>query len=149
MIEIERAPATREAFETVFPLLIDLHRVCGFAPMDVPFAAENVWHTLQEGLTFIARVNGKAVGILGCTETTFYYSPRSLLRDQFFYVSPEHAGGKVGIALLRAAAAAASERNTICLVSYTNPDRRPKPSDATRHALIAGFVPLGYTLNIR
>ncbi len=147
-VEIERASVTEGSFEEVFSLLVALHREGGYAPLDVEKAARRTIDVMSEGMVFVARVGGKAVGTIGLTEVAFWYSPQMFLQDAWLFVLPEHRRGRVGVRLMQEARNEAQRRNLVAFVTVNNPDRRPK---ATKQSLIsqeAGFVPLGYTLKI-
>lgn len=148
-LEIVRAGADEASFNEVFALLLDLHRAGGYAELDVDTAALNAYNVLKEGMTFVARLDGKAIGTLALTELRFWYSKQTFLQDAWLYVMPEHRKGVVGIQLMRAAKNEAQARNKIAFVTLNNPDRRPKATVMSLESQIAGYVPIGYTLKIR
>jgi GNAT superfamily N-acetyltransferase len=146
-IVVERATASEQHFVEVCEMLIELHREGGYAPLNCDDAAADIYQVLREDMTFIARQELQPVGVLGLTQTAFWYNRQAgFLMNRWFYVRPDFRHGQVGIALLRAARAEGQARNQIVFVSVTTPDRRPKRSRTTLDAQIAGFVPLGYTL---
>ena len=147
-IVIETAGCDEDAFCDVFELLLALHKEGGFARLDGEKAGRAVYQTLKEGMTFVARVEGKAIGVLALTELPFWYSAATHLLDVGFYVAPKWRKGAVGKALLEAARVEAQVRNKILLITVTNPDRRPKGTRTTIESQIAGFVPVGYTLQL-
>lgn len=148
-ITIETAANDESTFQEVFALLLDLHKVGGYATLDVTEAAENAYRVLSEGMTFLARVNGEAVGTIGLTEVPFWYSKTTFLQDAWFYVKPRFRRGKVGVRLLHAARDAAEARSKLVFVTVNNPDRRPKRTASSLVSQTVGFVPLGYTLQLR
>jgi len=148
-ITIERAQANEETFCDVFELLLELHKVGGYAPLDEEKAIARTYEVLEHETVFIARnKDGKAVGTLGLHEVKFWYSDTSYLQDAWFFVLPRYRRGKAGVLLLRAAREEAEQRNLLALLTVNNPDRRPKKTKSTVLAQVAGYVPLGYTLKI-
>lgn len=147
----ERAAAdNEEAFCDVFELLLELHKVGGYAPLDIDKLTRDTYAVLTHGMTFIARdEKGTPIGILGLVEEPFYYSQVTFLGSKWLYVRPEHRGGPAFRALLHAAKAEAEARDKLLFIQIDNPDRRPKSTRTTIEAQGAGFVPLGYTLRIR
>lgn len=148
-LEIVRAGADEASFNEVFSLLLDLHKAGGYAELDVETAAANAYAVLKEGMTFVAKIDGKAIGTLALTELEFWYSKQTFLQDAWLYVMPEHRRGVVGIQLMCAAKAEAQARNKIAFVTLNNPDRRPKATVMSLESQIAGYVPIGYTLKVR
>lgn len=148
-LEIVRAGADEESFSEVFGLLLDLHKAGGYASLDTETAALNSYDVLKEGMTFVAKIDGKAVGTLALTELSFWYSKQTFLQDAWLYVKPEHRKAAVGVQLMRAAKAEAQTRNKIAFITLNNPDRRPKATTMSLESQIAGYVPVGYTLKIR
>lgn len=148
-IVIERAGADEVAFSEVFGLLLELHRTGGYAVLDTETAARNAYAVLNEGMTFVARIDGQAVGTLALTELPFWYSKSTFLQDAWLYVKPEYRKGLVGVKLMRAARDEAQKRSQIAFVTLNNPDRRPKATVMSLESQVAGFVPVGYTLKLR
>lgn len=148
-LEIVRAGADEASFNEVFGLLLDLHKAGGYATLDVETAALNAYAVLKEGMTFVAKLDGKAIGTLALTELKFWYAKQTFLQDAWLYVAPEYRKGVVGIQLMRAAKDEAQARNKIAFVTLNNPDRRPKATVMSLESQIAGYVPVGYTLKVR
>ena len=146
---IEHAGDDEASFADVYALTVALHLEGGFAALDNDKASRAVYQVLQEGLVWVARdESGEAIGTLGLTELSFWYSQDTYLQDAWLYVRPDFRGAQVGVALMRAARAEAQARNKIVLITVTNPDRRPKATAMSLESQLAGFVPLGYTLKI-
>lgn len=148
-VTIAKAGTDESSFTEVFQLMVALHREGGYAPLDGTKAAAGVYATLKDDATFLARINGEAVGVLALAEIAFWYSQDTYLQDVGFYVKPEHRRGRIGVALMRAARAEAERRKKIALITVTSPDRPPKNTTMSLESQIAGYVPLGYTIKIR
>lgn len=148
-LTIERLGADEQSFSDMFSLLLELHKVGGYAPLDVDKAAANAYRFLEEGMSFLARVDGKPVGVLPAIELPFWYAEETFIQDGAFYVKPEHRGGRVGVELMRALKAEAEHRAKIAFVTINNPDRRPKRTTMSIESQVAGYVPLGHTLKVR
>ena len=148
-ITIEVAKDDEESFAEVFGLLLDLHKAGGYGPLDVETAGRNAYLVIKEGMVFVARKDGKAIGTLGLTDVQFWYSQDRFLQDAWFFVAPAHRRGQVGVKLMRAARDEGERRNKIVFITINNPDRRPKRTTASLESQTAGFVPLGYTLKLR
>lgn len=148
-IIVEKVKDDEASFTEVFALLLDLHKAGGYAALDVNTAATNAYTVLREGMTFVARKNGEAVGTIALTEIPFWYSKTTFLQDAWLFVKPKHRRGKVGVMLMRAARDEAEKRKKIAFITVNNPDRRQKKTKASLESQTAGYVPLGYTLKIR
>jgi GNAT superfamily N-acetyltransferase len=148
-IEIVKADVGEESFAEVFGLLLELHRTGGYAPLSTDKAALAALNVISEDMTFIARVEGNAVGTIGMTELAFWYSEQTFLQDAWLFVKPEHRSGRVGVRLMQAARDEAQARGKLAFVTLNNPDRRQKATRMSLESQVAGFVPLGYTLKIR
>src|SRR5690606_24420844 len=102
-----------------------------------------------EGMTLIARDRkGKAIGTLGLSRNSFWYSDATYLQDAWLYVAPKNRRNTVGKMLLRGAQAIADASGLVLFVKISNPNRRPK---ATAKGLVAqdiGYVPAAYTLRM-
>jgi GNAT superfamily N-acetyltransferase len=147
---VERAGVEEKDFLEVFALLVALHREGGYAPMEPDDAIADVYDTLKEGMTFLARAaDGQPIGVLGLTEVRFWFNRKvTFLDGRWFYVIPAERGGQVGVKLLRAARDEGQARNMITFVSTTNPDRRQKRNQMSLQAQTAGFIPVGYAIKL-
>lgn len=145
---IERLGTDEQSFSDMFELLLELHKAGGYAKLDAEKAATNAYQMMAEGMTFLARVEGKPVGVLALTEMSFWYAQETFLQDGAFYVRPEFRGRNVGVRLMKAAKEEAKRRKKIAFVTVNNPDRRPKKTTMSLESQTAGYVPLGYTLKI-
>lgn len=148
-IVIETASSSEDSFVEVFGLLLDLHKAGGYAALDVSEASANAYRVISEGMTFVAKINGEAVGTLAFTDVQFWYSKTRFLQDAWFFVKPEFRRGKVGVKLLQAGRDEAAKRGKIAFVTINNPDRKPKRTVSALESQTVGFVPLGYTLKMR
>lgn len=148
-IEIARAGTDEAAFAEVFDLLVRLHKEGGYAPLDVEKAAEACFRVLDEGMVFVARADGKAIGTIALVALPFWYSTQTHLQDAWFYVVPERRRGQAGVRLLRAVRDEAQARNKIAFITVNNPDRRPKKTKAAIESQTLGLVPVGYTLTMK
>lgn len=148
-LKIERLANDEQSFADMFELLLELHAAGGFAKLDADKAATNAYQMLAEGMTFMARVKGKPVGLLVLAELSFWYADETFLQECAFYVKPEYRARDVGVRLLKAVREEADQRNKIAFVTINNPDRRPKKTTMSLESQTAGYVPLGYTLKIR
>ena len=147
---VERAQANEKDFCDVFELMLALYREEGYVQLDPAEAAKVIYCTLNENMTFVARlVSGEAIGALPMTELPYWYSTETMLQSIGFYVRPEHRRGRVGVALLRAARDEGNARDKITYVTIHNPDRRPKRTRTSIESQTLGFVPLGHTLKLR
>lgn len=147
---IERAGTDEKSFVDVFELLIDLHKEGGYAPMNERKAIAQTYAVLQEGMTLVARnKEGQAIGVLPLMEVPFWYSDVTFLMARDLYVRPRYRRGKVLHELLREARKEAERRNKLLFIEIDNPDRRQKKTKTSLVAQQAGFVPLGYTLQLR
>lgn len=147
-VTVDRAGSDEASFSEVFSLLLELHKAGGYAELDVNVAADSTYRVLREGMTFVARKNGKPIGTIGLTEMQFWYSHTKFLQDAWLYVKPEFRRANVGTLLMRAARDEAQRRNQIAFVTLNNPDRRPKRTTMSLESQVAGYVPLGYTIKI-
>ena len=148
-LTIRKAKNDEKTFSELVDMLIALHASGGYAPFNPDKATEAAFRVLSQDMCWIARLGGKNVGTLALTESSFWYADETFLQDAWFWVDPEHRAKDVGVALLKAAKAEADARKRLLFVSMTNPDRRPKKTAMTLTAQLAGYVPLGYTLNLR
>lgn len=149
-VTIERAGTDEQSFIDVFELLVALHKEGGYAPMNERKAIEQTYGVLQQGMTFLARnQSGEPIGVVPIMELEFWYSDATFLAAREIYVKPRYRRGKVGQMLLQAAREEAQRRNKLLFVEIDNPDRRQKKTKTSLVAQQAGFVPLGYTLQLR
>lgn len=148
-IVIEKAGTDEASFIEAFELMVALHREGGFAPLDGEKSAAGVYTALKDGATWLARIDGKAIGVLSLVELPFWYSKDTYLQDAGFYVRPKFRKRRVGVELMKAAREEGQRRNKIVLITVTSPDRRPKKTPMSLESQIAGFVPLGYTIKLR
>ena len=149
-MKIEVAGSDEATFCEVFGLLIEFHREGGLAPLDLDDASRNTYLTLTEGMTLVARDdNGAIIGMLALHELKFWYSKARHLRDAWFYVKPQYRGGDIGKDLMQAAKKIADDKNMILFIDVSNPDRRPKRTKATLACQTAGYVPIGFSLQLR
>ena len=149
-MKIEVAGSDEATFCEVFGLLIEFHREGGLAPLDLDDMSRNAYLTLTEGMTLLARDdNGAIIGTLALHEVKFWYSKTHHLRDAWFYVKPQYRGGEVGKDLMQAAKSIADDKNMLLFIDVNNPDRRPKKTKATLVCQTAGYVPIGFSLQLR
>lgn len=141
-------PDSNEHYAEIMALLIMLHGECGYAPIDSDKLAQGIVNMVADGHVIIARCNGQAVGVLGLTESSFWYSKTTCLWGIWFYVLPEFRGF-AGHRLMTAAAALGEQLNLLVFVSSSNPNRRAKHKFLALEAQMSGFVPTGYTLRLR
>ena len=147
---VERAGTDEKSFCDVFALLLELYREGGYWRLNLDKAAKNCFSTLTENMTFIARDdNGRAIGVLGLREIDPWFSDDTYLQGTWFYVRPEHRKGRVGVDLMRAAAAEGDARNKIVLCGTDNCDRRRKKTQLGLMFELAGWIPIGYDLRLR
>lgn len=153
---VDKCPCDEFWFEEVFALMVELHAEGGYARLNRQKARPAVWAVLNEGTTFLARLEeqsggdpaGLPIGVLAMTEQPFWYGDETFLVDHGFYVKPKYRKGRVGVSLLKAAREEAQARNKIAIIAVTNPDRAPKLNGVTVISQNAGFVPVGYTLRL-
>ena len=149
-MQIEIAANDEKTFCDVFDLLVEFHGEGGYAPLDRGDAARNAYAMITEGMTLIARDDdGTIIGTLAITEMKFWYSKSRFLRDAWFYVKPEHRRRSAGLELMRAAKKIADEKNMLLFIDVNNPDRRPKKTKMTLACQTAGYVPIGFSLQLR
>ncbi len=148
-IRIE-APANTEAnFNILFEMLLELHKIGGYAPLDVDKAAFHTYDMLATGIVFIAYVDGTPAGVIAGVEQPFWYSQATHMQSIPLYVRAPYRKGQVGRMLLKAFAEEADRRGIIAFVSIDNPDRRPKATKVSIESQLAGYVPVGYTMKLR
>ena len=149
-MSIDRVSPDSEAdFLAVMDLLLELHKVGGYAPLNTDKLCDDTYAVTSQMMTFIARNDDKPIGLIGLVEEPFYYSDETFLAAKWLYVRPEHRGGSALKDLLTAAREVAEAKNKLLFVQIDNPDRRPKGTRMTLEAQGAGYVPLGYTLRLR
>lgn len=138
-------------FRDVYALTLALQKIGGVFRLSPERASRNVYHTLSEGMTLVARNDkDEAIGTLGLQETQIFYSEETVLWDKWFIVLPEHQNGLVGKALLKAATELAEEKEKILVVTITNPDRQRKtPMKMSLLAQEVGYIPRSYSLRLR
>lgn len=145
-----QVPANTEAnFRILFEMLLELHKIGGYAPLDVDKAASNTYDMLATGVVFIAYVDGKPAGVIAGVEQSFWYSQATHLQSIPLYVRAPYRKGQVGRMLLKAFAQEADRRGIIGFVTIDNPDRRPKATKVSIESQLAGYVPVGYTMKLR
>jgi len=149
-MKIETAGSDEKTFCEVFALLIEFHREGGLAPLDLDDMSRNAYLTLTEGMTLVARDDDGAIaGMLALHDVKFWYSKTHHLRDAWFYVKPQYRGGDVGKELMQAAKKIADDKAMLLFIDVNNPDRRPKRTKALISCQTAGYVPIGFSLQLR
>lgn len=147
---IERVGNDEQSFVEVFTLLLDQHREVGLAPLDREKAAWHTYGVLSEGMTYVARrADGTPIGTLGMTEQEYWYGRASYLIDAWFYVAPRYRRGPVGSLLMEAATKDADAKGVPAYIDVFNSRRRPKKTKAALMCVRAGYLPVGYTLQLR
>jgi GNAT superfamily N-acetyltransferase len=153
----------------VMEMALALQRQGGYAPPDYDKIAKDVYATVKQGMTWVARASGppgagpgagphsdtdagRAIGGLALEEVPFRYSAETFLSSPGLWVAPAWRGGRVGAALLSRAREEGKRRGKVVMVHITSPDRKPARArthtEAGMIAQIAGFVPMGYVLRI-
>jgi GNAT superfamily N-acetyltransferase len=154
---IEVADADDEAaFLEIAGLAEALQKQGGYAPPDYKKMADDIYATMKQGMTWLARAApdapnaGEALGALGLEEVAFRYSRETYLQDVGFYVKPQSRASQVGAALMAEACKEGERRGKIVLIEITSPDRRRKAFHTESGVVtqIAGFVPVGYVLRL-
>lgn len=149
-MRIETAGNDEKTFCEIFALLIEFHREGGLAPLDLDDMSRNAYLTLTEGMTLVARDDDGAIaGMLALHDVKFWYSKTHHLRDAWFYVKPQYRGGDVGKELMQAAKKIADDKAMLLFIDVNNPDRRPKRTKALISCQTAGYVPIGFSLQLR
>ena len=148
-IDVVRPENTEANFRLLFEMLLELHKIGGYAPLDVDKAAANTHDMLANGVVFIAYVDGHPAGTIAGLELPFWYSQATHLQSIPLYVRAPFRKGNVGKRLLKAFSEEAERRNLIAFVTIDNPDRRPKATKVSIESQSAGYVPVGYTMKLR
>lgn len=133
-MKLELAPCTKEMFEELCLLLIPMAKEVALAPFHFQTASENGYRTLSEGMTFIVRDEVSKgvrpiIGSIGMVKAPLWYSvwpDHYMLSDSWFYVAPEHRGGKAGVMLLRAVRDLGGRLEVPTFVRIVNPNRRER-----------------------
>lgn len=147
---IEKAKVDQESFADIFELAVLLQMEAGIFPLDRRTAAENVYHTISENMTFVARDNtGRAIGTIGLEEVQVFYSKETILWDKWFYVRPEYRNGIIGKELLRSASAEGEKRGKITIATISNPDRQRRNKRMAQFAQDIGYIPRSYSIRLR
>lgn len=148
-IEVRRPDNTEENFRLLFEMLLELHKIGGYAPLDVDKAARNTYDMLANGVVFIAYVDGEPAGTICGVEATYWYSAMTHLQSLPIYVRERFRKLGVGAKLLLAWRDEGERRGIIPFATVDNPDRKPNPAWRGVESLTAGYVPLGYTMKLR
>ena len=149
VIEVRRPETSEENFRLLFEMLLELHKIGGYAPLDADKAAAHTYDMLASGVVFLAYVDGNPAGCIAGVEQPFWYSQATHLQSVPLYVRAPYRNGEVGKLLLKAFADEASRRGIIGFVTIDNPDRRPKATKMSIESQLAGYVPLGFTMKVR
>jgi hypothetical protein len=149
-VTIERlgfvTPAT---FQEVFALLVREHQDVGYVPLAADKAAVSAYGVMQEGMVWVARLpDGTAIGTIGLTELSYWYSHETFLRDAWWFVIPEHRPTGAGLALLKAARDESERLKRILQVTVKNPARQSKNRRMMLESQDAGYVPNGFTFRM-
>lgn len=149
-ITIERVPTNlgKELFKEVFGLILELHAEVGVAPLNPKKYGDQCYSVISQGMTFVARADGVAVGTIGLIEDPFWYSDWSFLHDKWLYVRPEFRRN-AGFGLLRAARDEGLRLGRIVYIWNTNPDRKQKASPFGVEAQRLAFVPFGFMMRLK
>jgi hypothetical protein len=145
-VTIERASPDEGIFKEVLALCLGLYRDNGIAPLNTQKLARHTFDVIAQGMTFITRVDGQAVGVLGLVEVGYSYSDETYLKDAGIWLMPEHRKGRAFEMLLAAARAEAEKRGKVLKIYFTNPDRAAKRRGRVVEGEILGFVPAGYAM---
>lgn len=149
VIEVRRPENNEANFRLLFEMLLELHKIGGYAPLDADKAATHTYDMLANGVVFIAYVDSQPAGCIAGVEQPFWYSQVTHLQSVPLYVRAPYRNGSVGRRLLRAFAEEADRRGIIGFVTIDNPDRRPKATTMSIESQLAGYVPLGFTMKVR
>lgn len=82
--------ATPDDLEEVFQLLLVMHAENGIGRVDEPKALGAISQIINSGGCLISKQNGKIVGSVGLTMTSWWYSRENFLVDEWFFVHPDH-----------------------------------------------------------
>jgi len=82
--------ATPDDLEEVFTLLLVMHAENGVGRLDEPKARGAISEIINSGGCLISKQNGKIVGSVGLTMTSWWYSQDRFLVDEWFFVHPDH-----------------------------------------------------------
>jgi hypothetical protein len=150
-ISIEIAGTDEKTFQEVFALCLGLYRDNAQAPLNAEKLARYTYVVLSEGMTFVARVDGKAVGMLGLVEVDYSYSDETFLKDAGFWVREDYRGGPglfgtIGNQLMAWAAAEGEKRGKLVKIFFTNPDKAAKRRRRVIDGEMLGYVPVGYAM---
>jgi len=149
-MNVERVTPDEASFHDVMGLLLELHQEGGYARLNLDKLCRDTYNVISQGMSFLARNEyGAPIALIGLVEEPFYYSDTTYISSKWLYVQPAQRGSQALKMLLRAARDEAEIRNKLLFIQIDNPDRRPKGTRMTLVAQGAGFVPLGYTLQLR
>jgi len=144
---IVRRAATRD-MDGITGLLVRFHCEAGMVPLSVKKVSAALWSAMQNNRVWVAVHGDEIAGVMGVDECTLWYSETPVLETQFFYIAPEHRGSEIAKWLLGDAKEYADHVEMPLFVSITNPNRGHDRSPATRMAVRAGYVPMGYVTKI-
>lgn len=82
--------ATPDDLAEVFNLLLVMHAENGVGRLDEPKARGAISEIINSGGCLISKQNGKIVGSVGLTMTSWWYSRDRFLVDEWFFVHPDH-----------------------------------------------------------
>lgn len=149
-IEVRRPESTEENFRLLFDMLLELHKIGGYAPVDYDDAAVGTYDFLATGVVFIAYVDGEPAGAICGVELPYWYNRKHThLQSLPIYVRAKFRNMNIGARLLRAFQQEGERRGIIAFATVDNPDRKRSAAWRGVESLIAGFVPLGYTMKLR
>lgn len=85
--------ATPDELEEVCDLLRVMHAENGIGRVDEHKARGAISQIINASGCLISRQDGKIVGSVGLTMTSWWYSGENFLTDMWFFVHPEHRDG--------------------------------------------------------
>lgn len=149
-VSIERAACDEKTFKEIMDSCLAGLKEYAIAPVNIEKTLSQGYAVLAAGMSFIARdEQGDVVGVLGMTETDFYYSDEKILINTVGpYVRPDMRFGIVGVRLMRAVRDLADERDQLAFVWVMHPSRQRKTAQSL-FAQVAGYVPIGHVIAIR
>lgn len=125
-IKIERLsndPVTPQDFSAVSELIVDMAPEVALVNVNVDDGLREVYQAMAQGLTWVARIDGKLIGAAVMIEETYWYN-RSEKRwtDLCFYVIPTARGSIAAQLLWRAIRNAAIPLKIHAFITVLNAD---------------------------
>ena len=146
---IGRAKEDEATFVEVLGLCAKQARQGAFAPLNTDKVSMHAYRMMADGLMILARnAAGKAIAMLPLSEEMLAYADQTYLQNLGLWIEPEWRTTGVLRALLAEARRETEKRETFCLITITDPDRRKKGGRAIQESEMIGFVSVGYTLKL-